>query len=116
MIAPIYQATKADAQGNDIRNGIYLPEGEWVDYFSGELYQGGRIINNFTSPLWKLPVFVKNGAIIPMTSPNNNVNETAKHLRLYELYPYGQNTFTEYDDDGITEEYRAGKGASTRCV
>nr|WP_101544533.1 TIM-barrel domain-containing protein [Bacteroides cutis] len=113
LIAPIYQATKADAQGNDIRNGIYLPEGEWVDYFSGELYQGGRIINNFTSPLWKLPVFVKNGAIIPMTSPNNNVNETAKNLRIYELYPYGQSTFTEYDDDGITEEYRAGKGAST---
>ena len=113
LIAPIYQATKADAQGNDIRNGIYLPEGEWVDYFSGDLYQGGRIINNFASPLWKLPVFVKNGAIIPMTSPNNNVNETAKNLRIYELYPYGQSTFTEYDDDGITEEYRAGKGVST---
>nr|WP_302831625.1 TIM-barrel domain-containing protein [uncultured Bacteroides sp.] len=113
LIAPIYQATKADEQGNDIRNGIYLPEGEWVDYFSGDLYQGGRIINNFASPLWKLPVFVKNGAIIPMTSPNNNVNETAKNLRIYELYPYGQSTFTEYDDDGITEEYRAGKGVST---
>ena len=113
LIAPIYQVTKADAQGNDIRNGIYLPEGEWVDYFSGDIYQGGRIINNFASPLWKLPIFVKNGAIIPMTSPNNNVNETAKNLRIYELYPYGKSTFTEYDDDGTTEEYRAGKGVST---
>lgn len=113
LVAPIYQATKADEQGNDIRNGIYLPAGEWVDYFSGDIYQGDRIINNYASPLWKLPVFVKNGAIIPMTSPNNNVSETAKNLRIYELYPYGQNTFTEYDDDGTTEEYRAGKGVST---
>ncbi|WP_300698900.1 TIM-barrel domain-containing protein [Bacteroides sp.] len=113
LVAPIYQATKADEQGNDIRNGIYLPAGEWVDYFSGEIYQGDRIINNYASPLWKLPVFVKNGAIIPMTPPNNNVNETAKNLRIYELYPYGQSTFTEYDDDGTTEEYRAGKGVST---
>ena len=113
LVAPIYQATKADEQGNDIRNGIYLPEGEWVDYFSGEVYQGGRIINNYASPLWKLPVFVKNGAIIPMTSPNNNVGETDKNLRIYELYPFGQSTFTEYDDDGTTEEYRAGKGVST---
>lgn len=113
LVAPIYQATKADEQGNDIRNGIYLPAGEWVDYFSGEIYQGDCIINNYASPLWKLPVFVKNGAIIPMTSPNNNVYETVKNLRIYELYPHGQSTFTEYDDDGTTEEYRAGKGVST---
>lgn len=78
LVAPIYQATKVDEQGNDIRNGIYLPEGEWVDYFSGEVYQGGRVINNYASPLWKLPVFVKNGAIIPMTLPNNNVSEVDK--------------------------------------
>lgn len=113
LIAPIYQATKADAQGNDIRNGIYLPEGEWVDYFSGEIVQGGRIINNYAAPLWKLPVFVKNGAIIPMAPPTNNINETDKNLRIYELYPCGQSTFTEYDDDGTTEAYRAGKGVTT---
>ncbi|MEL5895677.1 TIM-barrel domain-containing protein [Bacteroides sp. GD17] len=113
LVAPVYQSTKADEQGNDIRNGIYLPEGEWVDYFSGDVYQGGCIINNYASPLWKLPVFVKNGAIIPMTSPNNNVKETDKNLRIYELYPYGQSSFTEYDDDGISEEYRAGKAVTT---
>lgn len=47
LVAPIYQNTKADAEGNDIRNGIYLPEGEWIDYFTGEKYEGGRVINNF---------------------------------------------------------------------
>lgn len=113
LVAPIYKATKADKQGNDIRNGIYLPAGEWVDYFSGEVYQGGRVINNYAAPLWKLPVFVKNGAIIPVTSPNNNVNEIDKKLRMYELYPYGRSAFTEYDDDGITEEYRTGKSVTT---
>lgn len=82
LVAPIYQNTKADAEGNDIRNGIYLPEGEWIDYFTGEKYEGGRVINNFAAPLWKLPVFVKNGAIIPMTNPNNNVSEINKGLRL----------------------------------
>lgn len=41
------------------------------------------------------PIYLKNGAIIPMTSPNNNVNETDKNLRIYELYPYGQSAFTE---------------------
>lgn len=113
LIAPIYQATKADEQGNDIRDGIYLPEGTWIDYFTGEKYDGNCILNNFATPLWKLPVFVKNGAIIPLTNPNNNVSEINKGIRIYELYPYGKSTFTEYDDDGISEEYKKGKGVTT---
>ncbi|WP_413997769.1 TIM-barrel domain-containing protein [Flavobacterium sp. W1B] len=113
LVAPIYQATKSDDKGNDIRNGIYLPEGTWVDYFSGEKYEGNRIINEFDSPVWKLPVFVKSGAIIPMTNPNNNVAEINKNLRIYEIYPEGKSSFTEYDDDGISEAYKSGKGAFT---
>lgn len=114
LVAPVYQATRADEQGNDVRDGIYLPAGEWVDYFSGEVYTGGdRVINNYAAPLWKLPVFVKRGAIIPITHPHNNVAEMAKDVRAYELYPYGHTSFTEYDDDGVTEQYRTGRGATT---
>lgn len=113
LVAPIYQVTKGDAQGNDIRNGIYLPEGEWIDYFTGEKYEGNRILNNFDAPLWKLPVFVRNGAIIPMTHPHNNVSEINKNLRIYEIYPQGHTSITEYDDDGITEDYKQNKGTTT---
>ena len=114
LIAPIYQETAMDAQGNDIRNNIYLPKGTWYDWFTGEKYEGGRVINNFDTPLWKLPVFVKAGAIIPMTAPNNNVKEMDKALRIYELYPQGTTSFTEYDDDGVTELYRNGEFTLTR--
>ena len=106
LVAPIYQSTKADDEGNDVRNGIYLPEGTWIDYFSGNVYEGGRIINNFDAPLWKLPVFVKSGAIIPLANPNNNVHEIDRSLRIYELYPDDYSAFHEYDDDGTTEAYR----------
>lgn len=113
LVAPIYQETKADEKGNDIRNGIYLPKGTWIDYFTGEIYEGECIINSFDAPIWKLPVFVKSGAIIPMGNPNNNVSEINKNLRIYEIYPHGYSTFIEYDDDGITEEYRTGKAVTT---
>ncbi len=113
LVAPIYQATAADDDGNDIRNGIYLPEGTWIDYFTGESYEGNRIINYFDSPIWKLPVFVKSGAIIPMVNPNNNVSEINENLRIYEVYPSGNSTFTEYDDDGVSEAYKLGSGAYT---
>ncbi|MCT3921168.1 discoidin domain-containing protein [Elizabethkingia anophelis] len=113
LVAPIYQETKTDDKGNDIRNGIYLPKGQWIDYLTSEQYEGGQIINSFDSPIWKLPVFVKRGAIIPLANPNNNVSEINKNLRIYEVYPLGKTSFTEYDDDGISEQYKAGKGAST---
>ncbi|TKC09930.1 DUF5110 domain-containing protein [Pedobacter polaris] len=113
LVAPIYQATKADEKGNDIRNNIYLPEGTWIDYFSGEKYTGNRVINSFDVPIWKIPVFVKNGAIIPMANPTNNVSEVNKALRSYEVYPSGNSNFTDYDDDGITEAYKLGKNVTT---
>lgn len=113
LVAPVYQQTASDDNGNDIRDGIYLPEGEWIDYFSGEMYEGGRVINNYEAPLWKLPLFVRNGAVIPMTNPNNNVSQIDRTLRIYEIYPSGHTSFTEYDDDGTTEAYRRGEFATT---
>lgn len=113
LVAPIYQATAADAKGNDIRDGIYLPEGMWIDYFSGEHYKGGRIINNYDAPLWKQPVFVKAGAIVPLTHPHNNVTEIDPSLRIYDLYPYDESSFTEYDDDGRTQAYLGGAYVET---
>lgn len=116
LVAPIYQETKADKEGNDVRNGIYLPEGKWVDYFTGDVYLGGRVINNFDAPLWKLPVFIKEGAILPMTEAHNNVSQIDKAERMYEFYPAGKTEFTEYDDDGTTERYRRGQWATTHIV
>lgn len=113
LVAPIYQETKMDKDGNDSRNGIYLPKGIWIDYFSGNQYLGDRVINNFDAPLWKLPVFVKAGSIIPVTEANNNVKQIKSNARIYEVYPFEKSSFLEYDDDGSTEAYKLGKGIST---
>ena len=116
LVAPIYQNTAADAEGNDIRNNIYLPEGQWVDWFTGYCYEGGRIINHFDAPLWKLPFFVRRGAIIPMTAPHNNLNLMDTHARTYFISPLGQTELTAYDDDGRTQAYLRGESATTRIV
>lgn len=115
LVAPIYKDTKADKEGNDIRNGIYLPEGRWIDYYNGDVYEGGRIINNYDAPLWKLPVFVKADAIIPMANPNNNPSQIRDNYRAYEIYSTadGTNGFSQYDDDGQTQAYLSGQCART---
>ncbi len=113
LVAPIYKETKMDKDGNDIRNEIYLPEGKWVDYYNGDVYNGGCLINNYDTPIWKMPVFVKSDAIIPMTNPNNNPTEIRKNYRAYEIYAEQGCTFNEYDDDGTTQEYLTGRSTRT---
>ncbi|MHC1691506.1 MAG: alpha-xylosidase [Sphaerochaetaceae bacterium] len=43
---------------------VYLPSGEWVDFWSGEVVQGEVWLKNTLSPLELLPVFVKKGSTI----------------------------------------------------
>ena len=118
LVAPVYRETAADPYGNDLRCGIWLPEGRWYDWFSGEAYDGGVILDDFPAPLDKLPVFVKEGAIIPMTAPHNNPSQMEKDVRRYEVFPLraGTSGFTEYDDDGRTEAYLRGAFATTQLT
>lgn len=102
LIAPVYQNTAADDMGNDVRNGIYLPDENqiWIDYFTGKKYRGGQLLNNFEAPLWKLPVFVKNGGILPMYEANNSPENVDRTKRFVEFWPDGRSEYTVYEDDG----------------
>ena len=114
LVAPVYNEADNNAE---VRNKIYLPGGEdqvWIDYFTGEQYTGGKVINNFSAPLWKLPLLVKNGAILPKTVENNSQLEViGNEDRIFEVYPSGNTEFEMYDDDGESQEYKDGKGATT---
>lgn len=123
LVAPVYQDTQADENGNDVRNGIYLPNYGtdenptiWIDYFSGKQYRGGQVLNNYEAPLWKLPLFVKANAIVPMYAENNNpeaVTETNtkgtnRSQRIVEFFATeGEGSFTQYEDDGSSIENNA---------
>jgi alpha-D-xyloside xylohydrolase len=48
------------------RRDIYLPEGLWVNFFTGERLQGGRWYYGVEVPLDEMPVFVRPGATIPI--------------------------------------------------
>ncbi|HIZ12815.1 MAG TPA: discoidin domain-containing protein [Candidatus Mediterraneibacter stercorigallinarum] len=114
LVAPVYQDTESDDMGNDVRNGIYLPGGEdqiWIDYFTGAQYRGGQVLNGFDAPLWKLPLFVKSGAIIPMYAEHNVVESTDsegkeiengldKTQRIIEFWPDGDTDYSAIEDDG----------------
>ena len=48
------------------RRDIYLPDGMWANFFTGERLQGGRWYYNVEVPLDQMPVFVRPGALIKL--------------------------------------------------
>lgn len=80
---------------------VYLPEGTWYDFFTGEQYQGGT----HTIPVAadQIPVFVKEGTIIPVNTDETGAlatyvgNGTDSYVNLgYLVFP-GEGEYTWYD-------------------
>ena len=59
----------APVMSSDNCRDIYLPEGEWVEFFTGDRFSitdGGKWLKNVETPLERMPVFVRKGAVIPV--------------------------------------------------
>lgn len=106
LVAPVYKDIV-------VRDSIYLPEGNWVDYWDGKMYNGKQWLNGYSAPLDKLPLFVKAGSIIPMYPQMNYDAEKPLDTLFLDIYPKGASHYQLYEDDGITREYRKGKSAVT---
>jgi alpha-D-xyloside xylohydrolase len=69
---------------------VYLPEGEWVDHWTGEILPGGRYVTVAT-PLDRVPLFARRGAIVPvLTEPGGTVGDG----------PFGEITLVAYGVGG----------------
>lgn len=108
LVAPVYK------RGN-WREQIYFPAGKWYDYWSGKTYEGNQWLPKYEAKLDKLPVFVREGAIIPMYPTMNYVGEKSIDELTLELYPSVQKTiFNLYEDDGLTRDHEQGAFAETQ--
>ncbi|RUS47876.1 DUF5110 domain-containing protein [Cohnella sp. AR92] len=86
---------------------VYLPEGVWYDYWTGEKHEGGRSILAET-PLETMPVYVRAGAIIPEQSLTQHANERPEGSTKLRVYSGGTGSFSLYEDDGLTYAYESG--------
>ncbi len=93
-----------------------LPEGEWVDYFTGETYGGGREIDYEPKGLAAGALFVKKGAVLVTMKPQKYILEK-DHEYTVNLYPGKDAGRTAiYEDDGFTFDYENGGYALTEIA
>jgi alpha-glucosidase (family GH31 glycosyl hydrolase) len=90
---------------------IYLPAGKWVDWFTGRTYGGGQTIEiPVDAKTWRdIPLFIRNGAIIPMQPVMDYVGQHPVATMTVQVFPSDHAThFDYYDDDGETYAYEKG--------
>lgn len=87
---------------------VYLPEGKWYYFDTGKEFTGGNFIK-IEATIDKLPLFVKDGGIIPMIPAYNHVPAKGVPVPL-EIRHYGMNSgkFLLYEDDGESLDYKKG--------
>jgi alpha-glucosidase (family GH31 glycosyl hydrolase) len=88
---------------------VVLPKGKWYDFYTGELAGDGEVITG-TPGLDKIPVYVKDGGIIPMMPAMEHAPEAGQKTDL-EIRYYGTKAanYILYDDDGETFNYEKGE-------
>ncbi|MGB6483662.1 MAG: TIM-barrel domain-containing protein [Candidatus Acidiferrales bacterium] len=87
---------------------VYLPRGDWYDFWAGERTEGGREINRDVD-LETLPLFVRAGAILPLGPVRQHTGEKVDGPLSVTIYPGADGSFLLYEDDGKSFDYRKGE-------
>ena len=111
MFGPALMACPVGEYQKYSRN-VYLPKQKgWYDFYTGKYYAGGQTIVA-DAPYEKIPVFVPEGAILPV-GPEMEWSDQKK-AELIDLYIYAgkDGQFTIYEDEGTNYNYEKGKYAT----
>lgn len=106
LVAPITAPKNKDM--NRAVEKIYLPKGIWYDFKTGKKFIGDKRYIIFYKDE-DYPVFAKFGSVIVLTSKEENLNKMTnpKHFEVH-VFPGQSNTYTLYEDDGISNLYKEG--------
>jgi alpha-glucosidase/alpha-D-xyloside xylohydrolase len=94
---------------------LYLPRGDWYDFWTTERLAGGREIDRPVD-LATMPLYVRAGAILPLGPLKQYTGEKVDGPLMLKVYPGADGAFTLYEDDGMTFNYRRGEWTKIRLV
>ena len=87
---------------------VYLPVGDWHDFWTHEKYSGGRKLE-VTKPVHQIPVFVKSNTLLPLAAPTECVTPTTEFALTVHVFGPNPAPFVLYEDDGVTFDFRKGQ-------
>lgn len=95
-------------------DSIYLPEGNWTNYWTGEKVLGGKTVNCKAPAKRGGPLFIREGAIIPYQKLMHYIGELPTDTLIVRVSPEKKSAYTLWEDDGLSYDYEKGMFAKTR--
>lgn len=101
LVAPLFAGQRS--------RKVVLPKGKWFDFYTGD-YAGDGEVLTITPGLDRIPVYVKDGGIIPLMPPMLHAPKAGEKVNI-EIRYYGTKPgrYLLYDDDGETFNYEKGE-------
>lgn len=89
------------------RRELYLPAGDWFDFWTGERLTGGRRVT-VAAPLARLPLFARGGAFVFRQPVVQHTGEMPGQPLIVDVFPAGRSEGRLYEDDGESLAYQQG--------
>ena len=105
LVCPILDAK--DPVMNRTIHRFFVPDGTWYDFVTGKKFPGNKKYVSFFKEA-DYPVFAHSGSIIPFSNRSDYNNIGLPTDLEIQIFPGSSNTYTLYEDDGITSLYRQG--------
>jgi alpha-glucosidase (family GH31 glycosyl hydrolase) len=105
LLAPVFEK-------GAITQKVFLPEGKWMNYWTGEIMKGNTEVT-VAAPINQIPLFVKQGSIIPMRCYASSIEKGNNNTLLLHIYPGDNGRFNLIEDDGTSNDYLNAIYAST---
>ena len=103
-----------DDQTPQIRN-LWIPPGDWQDLWTGEEFTGPLSVT-LESPLWHIPLFVRNGGIVLSIPQGQSTHQRPWSVVIADAFVVPSDDSTKrilYEDDGGTTAYQSNKYRKT---
>jgi len=101
IVAPVYEKGASSRE-------VYLPDGEWYDWWDNTEYEGGKFIRRSVN-LSIMPLFVSAGAIIPFDPVRQYTSQPVDEPLEIRIYTGADGSFMLYEDDGVSLDYLENK-------
>lgn len=100
LVAPIFAGQSG--------RSVYLPQGEWFCFWTGNRYEGGKT-HEIQMGVEQIPLFVRSGSLLPLARPVEHITPDTCFDLTVRVYGEAPKDFILYEDDGMTLDYEKGR-------
>jgi alpha-glucosidase (family GH31 glycosyl hydrolase) len=112
LMGPDMLVAPVTTPGSVATTSVWFPPGRWTDWFTGATFTGPST-QTLSVPLDRMPVFVKDGGIVPLQPSSGQASTAGSAPLTLRVFAGRSGQYTMYDDAGTGLGYQHGQYSDT---